>query len=290
MEKILVTGGAGFIGSNLIQSLINIENIRIVSLDNYYTGKVENHHKSNKVKYVKGSTWDIDKIFKKNDFDVIYHFGEYSRIVYSFDDIEFVSKSIGHGTAKVLNFAISNNSKFIYSASSSKFGNNEKDKNLSPYAFLKAMNVDLIKNYSNWFNLNYEIVYFFNVYGKNHIKAGKYATVIAIFEEQYKKDLPLTVVSPGTQSRDFTHIDDIISGLLLISNNNLNHEWHLRSGTNVPILELVKYFDCNHMIIPERRGERFTSEEFYSDTNKLIGWNAKISLKDYVSEFKESLK
>lgn len=287
MKKILITGGAGYVGSNLIYSLINKNpELEIVSLDNYFTGKKDNHVDSDRVTYVDGNTWDIRKIFKKNDFDQIFHFGEYSRIVHSFDDIEFVHKSIILGTYEVLNFALENNSKLIYSASSSKFGNNGKDENLSPYAFFKSKNIELIKNYREWFGLNYEISYFFNVYGKNHIAEGKYATVIAIFENQFKLNKPLTVVGEGNQSRDFTHIDDVCNALIKISNKNICHEYHLRYGKNYKIIDVAKQFSENITHIPVRRGERFNSEYFDSDTNKIINWTPKIELFKYIKEFK----
>ena len=220
--NILVTGGAGYIGSNLINRLVNDPNIKkITSLDNYFSGTTSNHIISHKINYVNGNTWDIFKIFEKNNFDVIYHFGEYSRIAFSFDDINFVHKSIALGTYKVLKFALLNDTKVIYSASSSKFGNNGRDENLSPYAFFKSKNVEIIKNFHLWFNLRYEICYFFNVYGNNHIKNGKYATVIAIFERQYENKEPITVVYPGTQTRDFTHVNDICDGIIKVSEINL---------------------------------------------------------------------
>ena len=289
MKKILITGGAGYVGSNLIYSLINQNpKLEIVSLDNYFTGTKDNHINSDRVTYVDGNTWDIRNIFKKNDFNQIFHFGEYSRIIHSFDDIEFVHKSIIQGTYEVLNFALENNSKLIYSASSSKFGNNGKDENLSPYAFFKSKNIELIKNYREWFGLNYEISYFFNVYGKNHISEGKYATVIAIFENQFKLNKPLTVVGEGNQSRDFTHIDDVCDALIKISNKNICHEYHLRYGKNYKIIDVAKQFSENITHIPLRRGERFNSEYFESDTNKILNWTPKIELFKYIKEFKNS--
>lgn len=286
--KILVTGGAGYVGSNLIKKLIfNNPKIQIVSLDNYFTGKRENHVKSKQVQYVIGNTWDIQKLFKKNDFDQIFHFGEYSRIVHSFEDIEIVHKSIIQGTYEVLNFALKNQSKIIYSASSSKFGNNGSDENLSPYAFFKAKNIELIKNYKEWFGLKYEISYFFNVYGKNHIESGKYATVIAIFENQFKSNKPLTVVGDGSQTRDFTHIDDVCNALMKIKDQNICHEYHLRFGKNYRIIDIAKAFSQNIIYIPKRRGERFNSEYFESDTNSILDWTAKIDLIDYINEFKQ---
>lgn len=289
--KILVTGGAGYIGSNLIKRLVKDPKIeKITSLDNYFTGQEANHVRSHKIEYIRGNTWDILKIFKTNNFDLIYHFGEYSRIAYSFEDIDIVYKSIITGTYSVLRFALLNNSKVIYSASSSKFGNNGKDENLSPYAFFKSKNVELIKNFHRWFNLKYEICYFFNVYGDNHIKNGKYATVIAIFERQYANNEPLTVVSPGTQTRDFTHVNDICNGIIKVSEINRNHEFHLRFGKNYPIIEVAQQFSSNIEIIGERKGERFISEDFNSDTEEILGWKAEIELYQYIKSFKTSVE
>lgn len=286
MKNILVTGGAGFVGANLIEELIKDNSNIITSLDCYFTGKEDNHIKG--VKYIKGYTWEIEDIFKNTSFDIIYHFGEYSRIVHSFDDINFVTESILGGTPKVFEFAKKNKAKIIYSASSSKFGNEGKDENLSPYAWMKSKMVELLKNYNRWFGLQYEICYFFNVYGSKQIYEGNYATVVAIFERQLRNNETLTVVSPGTQSRDFTHVSDIVSGLLLIESQNLNNEWHLRSGKNVTIIELAEMFG-EWDFVPERRGERFTSETFYSDTEKLLNWQPKYELKDWVSCASEGL-
>lgn len=285
MKKILVTGGAGFVGTNLIEQLVKDENNIVTSLDCYFTGKKENHIEG--VNYMVGYTWDINEIFETNNFDIIYHFGEYSRIVHSFDDINFVSESILRGTPKVFEFAKKCNAKIIYSASSSKFGNNGKDENLSPYAWMKSKMVELLKNYNLWFGLQYEISYFFNVYGPKQIYEGNYATVVAIFERQFKNNEKLTVVKPGTQSRDFTHVSDIVSGLIAIENINLNNEWHLRSGKNVTIIELAEMFG-EWELISERRGERFTSLEFKSDTNSLLKWDPIYRLSEWVQEIKKN--
>ena len=283
MYKILVTGGAGFIGSNLIENLAKDPCNQITSLDCYFTGKKENH--INGVEYIEGYTWDIDKIFKNQSFDLIFHFGEYSRIVHSFEDINFVSESILRGTPKVFEFAKKCKAKIIYSASSSKFGNEGRDENLSPYAWMKSKMVELLKNYNNWFNLTFEICYFFNVYGPKQIYDGNYATVIAIFEKQYKQGEKLTVVKPGTQTRDFTHVEDIVNGVLATLKKNMNYEWHLRSNKSISIIELAEKFG-EWQFVEERKGERFTSLEFESDTSIILNWHSKNSVDEWIMKIK----
>jgi len=283
--KILVTGGAGFIGSNLIENLVKQNENEITSLDCYFTGKKENH--INGVEYVEGNTWDIQSIFHDRTFDQIYHFGEYSRIVNSFSDIDFVSESILRGTPRVIDFAKKCSAKLIYSASSSKFGNGGKDENLSPYSWMKSKMVELIKNYNKWFELKYEICYFFNVYGPRQIYQGNYATVVAIFERQYLNGEKLTVVKPGSQTRDFTHVNDIVSGVIKSADMNLNHEWFLRSGVNTSIIELAEKFG-EWIYVEERLGERFVSEEFASDTELLLKWKPECNLDDWIVKVKNN--
>jgi len=289
MKRVLITGGAGFVGTNLVKHLLKTHpGIQIVVLDNYFTGVAGNHVYEGDLTYFQGNTWDAAEIFPRDkEFDTVFHFGEYSRIVKSFDDVEYVNKSNLHGTSVIIELCRKWNAKLIYSASSSKFGNDGKDENLSPYSWAKSKMVELIKNYHEWYGLQYEICYFFNVYGPGQIMTGDYATVIGIFERQWKNREKLTVVSPGTQSRDFTHVEDIVRGVEMTTHTNLNKEWHLRSGKNVEIAEVAKMFAEDYWeLIPERRGERFTSEEFYSDTEEVLKWKAEKSLSEWIENIK----
>lgn len=276
--KILVTGGAGYVGSNLIKHLKKHTNATITSLDNYFTGQEDNHIKG--VKYISSSTWKINELDKQ---DVVYHFGEYSRVVPSFKDVEYLMTTNLWGTSRVIEQCKRWNAKLIYSASSSKFGNNE---NLSPYSWVKAKMVELIKNYYNWYGLNYEICYFYNVYGKNHISEGDYATVIGIFEKQYKENKPLTVVGDGKQIRQFTHIDDIVNALNLIRKRNDNKEWYLSSDKSYKIIDVAKMFSDNIEMIPTRKGERLNAVSIKNDTKKVLNWKINNNLENYINEQK----
>ena len=281
--KILVTGGAGFVGSNLIRKIKEIyPDASIIVLDNYFTGKAVNVPEG--VLVVQASTWQIEDYFPESEgtFDIVYHFGEYSRIVSSFKDIDYVLKTNLHGTTRVLEMCRKWGAKLIYSASSSKFGNGGRDENLSPYAWMKSKIVELIKNYHDWWGLQYEICYFFNVYGPGQITTGDYATVVGIFERQYTAGEKLTVVSPGNQTRDFTHVEDIVEGVIKATESGMNREWHLRSGKAYSIIELAEMFQTEWEIIPERRGERFTAEPIETDTEEKLNWQPKWELQDYI--------
>jgi UDP-glucose 4-epimerase len=254
-------------------------------VDNYFTGKESNHVDG--VKYENKSVRD----FLESDYDfkvdIVFHFGEYSRVVTSFDDIEYLIDTNLYSTAMLIDRCKQWGSKLIYSASSSKFGNEGKDENLSPYAWVKAKMVELIKNYDKWYGLNYEIVYFYNVYGPGQIEEGDYATVIGIFERQYRNGEKITVVSPGTQERDFTHIDDIVEGTILSSQKNLNHEWYLRKGEPKTIIEIAELFG-EWVMVEERKGERQTADVIESDTEKLLNWKPKHKVEDYIKKVKKS--
>ena len=289
--KVLVTGAAGFVASNLIKKIkLDYPEWEILGIDNYFTGKEENHIEG--VRYKILSTWEIIKNFETKNYnpDIVFHFGEYSRIVKSFDDIDYVLKSNLTGTTEVLEYCRINNAKIVYSATSSSFGNKGEDQNLNPYSWCKTKIVELIKNYHDWYNIKYEICYFFNVYGPNQIESGDYATVVGIFERQWRNREPLTVVSPGTQMRDFTHVEDIVEAVVKATLSNLNGEWHLRSGKNVTILDLAKMFTDNWKLIPERRGERFTADLIETDTQEKLKWKPKWYLEQWIKLIKDNVK
>ena len=278
--KILVTGGAGFVGSNLCEALAKDPNNEVYSLDNYFTGSRENHVEG--VTYIEGST---EHIFELMDFtpDLVYHLGEYSRVEQSFDDIDKVLLFNKIGTLKVLEFCRKNGCKLIYAGSSTKFGDGGMGKDQSPYAWSKSSNTELIINYGNWYDLKYAIVYFYNVYGKREISTGKYATLIGLFTEQMKKGTPLTVVSPGTQQRNFTHIEDIVSGLLLVGQKGKGDGYGIGSPETYTVLEIAQLFGGKIQMLPERKGNRMTSEVVTKKTEEL-GWKPKKHIKEFIKK------
>jgi len=277
---ILVTGGAGFIGSHLCEQLSqNIEN-KVYSLDNYSTGSTNNHVKN--VEYIVGSTVDIDSLISFNP-EFIYHLGEYSRVEQSFEDIEEVWRSNKDGIFSVLEFTRKTGSKLIYAGSSTKFGDGGLGRSQSPYAWTKASNTELVTNYGNWFNISFAISYFYNVYGEREISTGKYATLIALFLNQSKNNKKLTVVSPGTQRRNFTHINDIISGLILIGENGYGDDFGIGCKESYTILEVAEMFGGNIVMIPERKGNRMVADVVIEKTVKL-GWSSQESLKEYIKK------
>lgn len=278
MKKILITGGAGFIGSNLCEKLVKDKKNQIYSLDNYSTGCEKNH--INGIVYIKGETSEIDKLINFNP-DVIYHLGEYSRVEQSFDDIETVWHSNKDGIFSVLQFCRKTGAKIIYAGSSTKFGDGGLGRSQSPYAWTKSSNTELVVNYGAWFNVPYAITYFYNVYGNREIATGKYATLIALFKEKIKNNEVLTVVSPGTQKRNFTHIDDIINGLILVGEEGFGDEFGIGSEKSYTILEIAKMFGGEVKMLPERKGNRMTADVM-SEKTKALGWKAEKNIKDYI--------
>lgn len=281
-KKILVTGGAGFVGSHLCERLAQDSNNEVYSLDNYFTGS-ENNHVEN-VTYIKGETVNIAKLVTFTP-DMVYHLGEYSRVEQSFDDIETVWRYNKAGIFGVLEFVRKAGCKILYAGSSTKFGDGGMGRTASPYAWTKATNTELVMNYGNWFNVPYAITYFYNVYGKREIATGKYATLIALLTEKMKAGELLTIVSPGTQKRNFTHIDDIIDGLVLVGENGYGDEFGIGSPESYSILEVAELFGGKIEMLPERKGNRMTAD-VVTDKTQALGWSPKRTLEDYIATLK----
>ena len=282
---IIVTGGVGFVGSNLIKTLLKRTKFRLISIDNYSSGVKKNQIKSPRVKYINADTKNISKILNpyKKDINAIFHFGEFSRIYQSFLRMKECINSNTIGSHEVFNFCLSNKIKLIYSATSASIGNKGNDKNLSPYAFTKAKNLELLENLKKWFNFKYEIVYFYNVYGPGQITTGPMSTVIGIFEDQFKKKIPLTVVRPGSQSRRFTHIKDTIEACYHAWKKNECKHYSISSRKSYTIINVAKLFSTKIKLLPPRKGERYASAltnlNLSNKVNKMFG---KIDLKDYI--------
>ena len=283
---IIVTGGAGFVGSNLIKLLIKKTKFNIISIDNYSTGSKKNHLETNRVEYIKSNTKNISNILEKykKKINSLFHFGEFSRIYQSFNKMNECINSNSIGSHEVFNFCLSNKIKLIYSATSASIGNKGNDKNLSPYAFTKAKNLELLENLKRWYKFKFEIIYFYNVYGPQQISKGDMATVIGIFENQYKNKEPLTVVRPGTQSRRFTHIFDTIDACYYGWKKNKCRHYSISHKKSYTIVQVAKLFNSKIKFLSPRVGERYasalTSMNLSNKVHKIFG---KINLKDYVA-------
>ena len=289
MRNILVvTGGAGFIGSNLISELLKFKKFRVLSIDNYSSGLSKNHIKNKRVKYLKGNTKNIEILLNGyiGKIHSIFHFGEFARIYQSFKKIDECFSSNIEGSSNVFNFALKNKIRLIYSATSASLGNKGKDMNLSPYAFSKAKNLELLENLKKWFNFRYEVIYFYNVYGERQICKGDMATVVGIFEDHFKKKKKLPVVRPGTQVRRFTHVYDTIKACIFAWKKNKCKHYSIASEQSYSIMELAKLFRRKVRYLPKRAGERYASALTKMNlNNKIVRLSAKTKLKDYVNNF-----
>ena len=286
-KKIIITGGAGFVGTNLIKFFLSKTKYNIISIDNYSSGKKSNHISSPRVKYIKDKTANISKLIKNpKSINSVFHFGEFARIYQSFLKMNECIDSNSVGTNAVFNFCLKNRIRLIYSATSASLGNRGDDKNLSPYAFSKSKNLELLENLKKWFNFKYEVIYFYNVYGPHQISKGQMSTVIGIFEDHYKKNKPLPVVKPGTQTRRFTHIDDTVNICYLAWKKNLCRHYSIASKKSYSLINVAKMFKSKIKLLPKRPGERYASALINKNlSNKMHKHFGKISLKSYIQEF-----
>ncbi|MDC2987331.1 NAD-dependent epimerase/dehydratase family protein [Candidatus Pelagibacter bacterium] len=288
-DIIIVTGGAGFVGTNLIKLLLKKTKYKIVSLDDYSSGTKLNHIRSPRLKYIKGKTVNISKLIRNiRRINSVFHFGEFARIYQSFVKMNECIDSNSVGSNAVFNFCLKNKIKLIYSATSASLGNKGNDKNLSPYAFSKAKNLELLENLKKWFKFKYEVIYFYNVYGPHQISKGQMSTVIGIFEDHFKKGKPLPVVRPGTQTRRFTHIDDTIQVCFIAWKKNLCRHYSIANKKSYSLIDVAKMFNSKIKFLPKRPGERYASALTNKNlSNRMYKYFGKIKLKDYINNFIE---
>ena len=286
-KTIIITGGAGFVGTNLIKLLIKKTNFNFISIDNYSSGYRKNHIKNSRIKYLRGKTADIEKLIKApKKVKAVFHFGEFARIYQSFLKMNECIDSNSVGSNAVFNFCLKNKIKLIYSATSASLGNKGNDKNLSPYAFTKSKNLELLENLKKWFNFKYEVIYFYNVYGPNQISTGQMSTVIGIFENCYKNQRPLPVVRPGTQTRRFTHISDTIDVCYIAWKKNLCRHYSIANKRSYSLIDVAKMFNTRIKYLPKRLGERYASALISKNlSNKIYKYYGKLNLKDYIKNF-----
>lgn len=281
-ETILVTGGAGLIGSHLIE--LALPKYRVVSLDNYFIGSKENHIPG--AEYVAGHTKDIEQLLGNEQPKIIFHLGEYSRVEQSFADLPFVWESNVHGAFRVFEYWRKRACKLVYAGSSTKFADGGLGRDQSPYAWMKASNTELVRNYGTWFSLPYAITYFYNAYGARELSSGPYASVIGRFKTQYRKGEPITVVSPGTQRRNFTAAADIARGLFAVGEKGQGDEYGLGSHESHTVLEIANMFSDNIVMLPKRPGNRMDSVVDTTRVEREFGWKPEITVREYIDSIK----
>ena len=281
-QTVLVTGGAGLIGPSLIELLL--PKYRVVSLDNYFIGNEKNHIEG--AEYIKGHTKDIESLLGNESPAIIFHLGEYSRVEQSFTDLPLVWESNVHGAFRVFEYWRKRTCKLVYAGSSTKFADGGLGRDQSPYAWMKASNTELVKNYGAWFDLPYAITYFYNAYGPRELSEGPYASVMGRFKKQYAASQPITVVAPGTQKRNFTHVEDIARGLLMVGEKGQGDEYGIGSPESYSVLDLAKMFTDNIAMLPERKGNRMESVIDTSRIEKEFGWKPQNTVREYIDSLK----
>lgn len=292
VTTILVTGGAGFVGTHLIRRLLaHYPAAEVISVDNYYTGLTSNHVDHPRARYLAASTVDLNQLWTRRhlaDPQITFHLGEYSRIVQSFADFDDVWEFNIRGTKEVVSFCHDRGSRLVYAGSSSKFAS-EGAEHLSPYSWTKAKNIEYIRNFAAWYDLDYVVTYFYNVYGPGQIGSGSYATVVGIFEDQLARGVPLTVVEPGTQTRDFTHVADIVDGIVLCAEKGSGDGYELGTSQEWAIVDMAELFGGEIELIPKRTGER---ERGRADASKAraLGWEPRHTLQEYVAEVRAHIE
>jgi UDP-glucose 4-epimerase len=275
----VVTGGAGFIGSHLCERLVR-EGYAVISLDNYFTGTPENHVEG--VIYRTGYTNDIAQHIPENP-DLVFHLGEYARVEQSFQDVETVFDYNLTGTVAVLEFVRHRGAKIVYAGSSTKFADAGIGRDQSPYAWTKATNTNLVQRYGDWFGITYAITYFYNVYGPRERSDTHSGTLIAIFADRFSRGLPLTIRLPGTQRRNFTHVSDIVDGLILVGERGVGDEYGLGHPDSYSVIEVANLFGGDIEYLPERPGNRMQAGVDCNRTILELGWKPLFSLPSYIA-------
>ncbi|MBI2610948.1 NAD-dependent epimerase/dehydratase family protein [Candidatus Kaiserbacteria bacterium] len=290
-QTVLVTGGAGLIGPSLIELLL--PKYRVISLDNYFIGSEQNHIKG--AEYVKGHTKDIESLLGKENPVIIFHLAEYSRVEQSFEDVALVWELNVEGTFRVLEYwrkrgSTGGGCKLVYAGSSTKFADGGLGRDQSPYAWMKASNTELVRNYGHWFHLPYAVTYFYNNYGPRELSEGPYASVLGKFKKQYWAGEPITVVAPGTQKRNFTHVEDTARALLLVGEKGEGAEYGIGSPESYSMLEIAKMFSDNIVMLPERKGNRMESIVDTSRIENEFGWKPQHAVREYIESLKAQKK
>lgn len=282
MARVLVTGGAGFIGSHLVDQLIE-EGHEVTVYDNMSTGKSANVNAKADLTWV--NVLDVKPHFLHQckrgagRFDIVFHLAAEARIQPSFEKPDITHNVNVTGTQIMLEYAKKIGAKFVFAGSSSVY----HDMYANPYSFSKQIGEHYCTLYNRVYGVPVAIARFFNVYGPRQLDEGQYATVIGIFERQKREGKPLTITGDGEQRRDFTHVSDIVSGLIAMSKDDWNADvFNLGTGTNYSINEVAAMFEHETTYIPKRRGEAWTTLANISETTRLLGWTPKVKLSDYL--------